>query len=239
MSKDAGSSALDRLAGRRRFIVELAAGSAVVACGAMATLAPARVQARMAGVQRADGRPRLPQGQRLLKKLRQMGGTPGDASRAKFRLRVHGEVEAPFELDFRQLLALPQSTQGLDLHCVTGWSLFDAHFEGVRISTLAAKAKVKRSARHVIFEAAHGYTCNVRIAEALAPQNLIAHRLDGKSLAHKHGGPVRGVVPDLYFWKSPKWITGIRFAKRDELGFWERRGYHNHANPWKEERYSS
>jgi len=108
----------------------------------------------------------------------------------------------------------------------------------VRIRHLADKAKVKPSARHVIFEAAHGYTANVRLDEALAEQNLVAHRLDGHSLPRRHGGPVRAVVPDLYFWKSAKWLTGIRFAERDEKGYWERRGYHDHADPWKEERHA-
>jgi DMSO/TMAO reductase YedYZ molybdopterin-dependent catalytic subunit len=227
-----------RLESRRRFIAQLGAGASVAALGGFATLASSEAQAAAMMLKRPDGRPSLPPGQRLLTSLKQMGGTPGDPSRSQFRLRVHGEVEAPFELDFRQLLAVPQVKQPLDVHCVTGWSVLGAVFEGVRISTLADKAKVKPTARHVIFEAAHGYTANVRIKEALGPQNMLAHRLDGKSLGHAYGGPVRGVVPDLYFWKSAKWITGIRFVRRDEPGFWEVRGYHNHADPWLEERHS-
>ena len=79
----------------------------------------------------------------------------------------------------------------------------------------------------------------VPIANALAPDSLIAHRYDGSALARRHGAPARAVIPQLYFWKSAKWITGIRFVRRDEPGFWETRGYHNHADPWKEERHSS
>jgi len=103
---------------------------------------------------------------------------------------------------------------------------------------LAKRAKLKKTARHVVFEAAHGYTANVPLGEALKPNVMIAHRLDGRPLQRAHGAPVRNVVPDLYFWKSAKWLTGIRFVTRDEPGYWERRGYNNHGDPWLEERYA-
>jgi DMSO/TMAO reductase YedYZ molybdopterin-dependent catalytic subunit len=120
---------------------------------------------------------------------------------------------------------------------VTKWSVLDAAFTGVRVADLAARARPKPSARHVIFEAAWGYTSNVLLREALAPNVLVAHRYDGRPFARQHGGPVRSLVPDLYFWKSAKWLTGIRFSARDEPGYWEVRGYHNHADPWREERH--
>ena len=189
------------------------------------------------GQKRPDGKPRLPPGQRLISALKPMGGDPGDPSPANFKLRVHGEVEAPFELDFIGLLALPQTEIALDVHCVTTWSAFDVPWSGVRVALLAEKAKVKGRARHVIFEAANGYTANVRLAEALAPNVLVAHKIHGKPIARPHGTPVRAVVPDLYFWKSAKWLTGIRFVTRDQPGYWETRGYNNHADPWLEERY--
>jgi DMSO/TMAO reductase YedYZ molybdopterin-dependent catalytic subunit len=107
----------------------------------------------------------------------------------------------------------------------------------VRLADLAARAKPKGSARHVVFEAAAGYTSNVPLREALAPNVLIAHRHAGQALRVPHGAPVRALVPDLYFWKSAKWLTGIRFVSADRPGYWETRGYHNHADPWKEERY--
>jgi DMSO/TMAO reductase YedYZ molybdopterin-dependent catalytic subunit len=107
----------------------------------------------------------------------------------------------------------------------------------VRVADLAARAKVKPSAHHVIFEAANGYTSNVLLREALAPDVLVAHRLDGTPLSRDHGAPARALVPSLYFWKSAKWVQGIKFVSQDEPGFWEVRGYHNHADPWKEERY--
>lgn len=166
-----------------------------------------------------------------------MGGEPGDPSPGAFRLRVHGLVERELQLDFAGLLALPQVTLALDVHCVTGWSVLGAEWTGVRLADLAARAGVKPEARHVVFEAAKGYTTNVRLAEALRPDALVAHRLGGAPLGRANGAPVRGVVPGLYFWKSAKWLTGVRFVARDEPGYWETRGYHNHADPWREERY--
>ena len=132
---------------------------------------------------------------------------------------------------------MPQIDQTCDVHCVTKWTLLDAHFTGVRISDLAARAKVKRAARYVIFEAAHGYTANVPMREAMKPTSLVAHRYEGGPLPRQHGAPARALVPDLYFWKSAKWLTGIRFSSTDAPGYWEVRGYHNHGDPWLEERY--
>jgi hypothetical protein len=132
---------------------------------------------------------------------------------------------------------LPQTELTCDVHCVTGWTMLDAKFTGVKVSELAKKARVLSSARHVIFEAANGYTSNVRLAEATAPSVIIAHKHNGQPLARPHGPPARAIVPDLYFWKSAKWITGIKFVKKDIPGYWETRGYHNHADPWTEERY--
>ena len=166
-----------------------------------------------------------------------MGGDAGDPSPSKFRLRVHGEVEAPFELGFAELLELPQRRARARRPLRHRLDGARRQVEGVRITDLAERAKVKSRARHVIFEAAHGYTANVPLREALKPNVARRARLDGAPLPRSHGAPVRAVVPDLYFWKSAKWLTGIRFVERDEPGYWETRGYHNHADPWKEERY--
>jgi DMSO/TMAO reductase YedYZ molybdopterin-dependent catalytic subunit len=228
--------ALTELRSRRNFVREAAIGTTIVALGGLYFFAdPARGGD---GEMRPDGRPRVPPGQRVLKALKPMGGEPGSALRQDFRLRISGEVEQPLELDFAQLSSVGMSELPLDVHCVTGWSVLGARFKGVRIADLAAKAKARASARYVIFEAAHGYTANVPIREALSPEALVAFDLDGQPLRSPHGAPVRAVVPDLYFWKSPKWLTGIRFVTRDEPGYWERRGYNNHGDPWREERYS-
>ena len=219
---------------RREFIRTASAGTAIAALGGVYTIA----EDGFVPAARADGRPRVPPGQRVIQQLKPMGGAEGDPSRSAWKFKVHGEVEKPYEIDFRELYKMPQVTKKLDVHCVTGWSRLDAEWKGVLFKTLAERAKVKDTARHVVFEAARGYTTNVRLDEAINDKNMLAHRLDGKSLPVPNGAPVRGVVPDLYFWKSAKWITGMKFVRRDEPGYWEVRGYNNHADPWKEERYS-
>ena len=229
--------ALERLKSRRAFLRSAANGTLVAAFGGLYALNDALTREAHAA-QRSDGRPRLPPGQRVISALRPMGGEPGDPRRSQFQLRIHGEVATPLTLDFAALLRLPQITQTSDVHCVTSWSVLDARFTGVRISELAKRAGVKPTARHVIFEAAHGYTANVRLEAAMAANAMVVHELAGSALPRAHGGPVRAVVPELYFWKSAKWLTGIRFVRRDEPGYWETRGYHNHADPWKEERYA-
>ena len=229
------SPEVERALERRDFLRAAAAGTIVSAMGGLAVVLPQSATAKPG--RRADGRPQVPPGQKVIRRLRRMGGEPGDAAVSRYRLKIHGEVERPFELSFRELLALPQTKQKSDVHCVTGWSVLGASFEGVSVAALTKKAKLKRSARYVIFEAAHGYSTNIRLRDALRPDVLVAHRLDDRPLGRAHGFPVRSLVPDLYFWKSAKWLTGIRFVTRDEPGYWEQRGYHNHADPWREQRF--
>jgi DMSO/TMAO reductase YedYZ molybdopterin-dependent catalytic subunit len=221
---------------RRRFIRLAASGTAMAVLGGYYLISDDATRVAEAQT-RGDGRPRLPPGQRVLKALKPMGGEPGDPSLEHFQLKVHGEVEAPFTLSYAELLSMPQTTLSVDVHCVTGWSVMGAKVKGVLLSDLAARAKLKPSARHVVFEAAHGYTANVALREALGPKVMVARELEGAPLPRTHGGPLRALVPDLYFWKSAKWLTGVRFVARDEPGFWETRGYHNHGDPWREERY--
>lgn len=228
---------LGQLRTRRRFVREAAAGTVIAALGGLYYFS----EQAYGGAEREprqDGRPRLPPGQRVIRSLKPMGGEPGSALRKDFKLVISGEVEEPFELSFEQLLEAGAVEALLDVHCVTGWSVLGARFRGVPLATLAARAKPRPTARHVIFEAAHGYTANVPLQEALAPDVLVAYELDGQPLRQPHGAPVRAVVPGLYFWKSPKWLTGIRFSSRDQPGYWERRGYNNHGDPWREERYA-
>ncbi len=235
---DPSLDARPRLRDRRDFIKKAVAGTAVVALGgAFYRIASDDLTRKAQAETRTDGRKRLPPGQKVISRLKPMGGTPGSPSAKDFKLRVHGQVKNPFILDYEELIKLPKSEQASDVHCVTGWSVLGAEFIGVKVSLLAEKAGVRDTARHVIFEAAHGYTANVRLDEATADNVMVAYRLNGKPFARKHGAPVRGLVPDLYFWKSAKWLTGIRFVSRDQPGYWEVRGYHNHADPWLEERY--
>jgi hypothetical protein len=221
----------------RRNFLKAVAGTAVVFLGGVGyVLADDAEFRKLANQLRPDGRKRLPPGQYPLERLRPMGGTAGDPSPGAFALQVHGAVEEPYRLDFAQLLALPQTEEVCDVHCVTKWSVLGARWTGVRVSELAARARPRPDARYVIFEAAAGYTANVELAEAMKPNVLVAHRHEGRPLSRPNGPPVRALVPDRYFWKSAKWLTGIRFSTHDEPGYWETRGYHNHADPWLEER---
>lgn len=222
----------------RRTALQLTAGAVVAVGGAWYLVGRPHEQERHADELRPDGKKRVPPSQIVITWLKPMGGDPGDPDPSRWRLRVHGEVKKPFELDYAGLLKLPQTEQLADVHCVTKWSCLDVPWTGVRIMDLAEKAGVKESARHVILEAANGYTSNVLLEEALAPDSLVAHHARGEPLADENGPPVRALIPQLYFWKSAKWLTGIRFAAEDEPGYWETRGYHNHADPWLEERYA-
>ena len=223
---------------RRTFLRAAMAGTVVIGLGGAAyVLADDEEERRARETRRPDGKPRLPPNQYLLKHLRPMGGEEGDPSPSAFRLQVSGEVDNPFSIDFAELLAMPQVDQTCDVHCVTKWTVLDSHWTGVTIADLAARAKVRSSARYAVMEAANGYTANVPLREALKPTSLVAHRLEGDAIPRPHGPPVRALIPDLYFWKSAKWLTGIRFSQTDQPGYWEVRGYHNRGDPWREERY--
>jgi DMSO/TMAO reductase YedYZ molybdopterin-dependent catalytic subunit len=224
---------------RRELIKTAAAGTVIMGLGgALYRLATDDMTRKAMADGRADGKKRLPPGQRLIEKLKPMGGEEGPGDVKSFKLRVHGLVKTELELDYKALLKLPQVEKVADVHCVTGWTVIDSIWKGVQISTLAEQAGMKDDARYVILEGANGFTANVPLKEATADYALVTYRLDGKPFSVEHGAPVRGLIPDLYFWKSTKWLTGLKFVKDDEPGYWEQRGYNNHADPWKEERYA-
>lgn len=225
-----------KLQDRRTFIKQAACGSFIAVMGGLYYFNDGLTRQARAET-RPDGRRRLPPGQRVIEQLKPMGGVPGNPDPSALRIKLSGEVERELSLSFKELLALPAVELTVDVHCVTGWSLLDARFKGVRLADLANTAGVKPSARHAVFDAAAGYTANVLRHEALAPNALLAYEHNGQPLGRAHGAPLRMVVPDLYFWKSAKWLTGVRFTRNDEPGYWEKRGYHNHADPWREERY--
>jgi len=181
---------------------------------------------------------RLPPGQKEVKNWPVLDlGVQPDVKPANWRLRVTGLVEKPQAWTLKEFYALPQRDVVSDIHCVTAWSRYDNHWRGVAGRTILDLVRPKADARHVVFHAYDGYTTNVRLA-AFADENvLLAHSWEGKPIAREHGGPVRVVVPDWYFWKSAKWITRIEISAVDRPGFWETRGYHNEGDPWKEERY--
>ena len=157
---------------------------------------------------------------------------------ATWDFRVFGEVDAPFTLTWEQFKELPRKQVHTDVHCVTRWSKLDTAWEGVPFSHIAEVAQPRPAARFVIFHAEGGYTSNVPLATAMQPDCLLAWSYDGQPLTAEHGYPLRAIVPGTYFWKSAKWLRGVEFSTEDRLGFWERNGYSNSADPWKEERYS-
>ena len=183
---------------------------------------------------------RLPPGQHLTEKwpVLHAGDVPDYPELATWTFRVFGEVEQELELSWEQFNELPRAANVQDIHCVTRWSRFDTQFEGVHWRELAALVRPKPSAHFAIAHAEAGFTTNVPIAFLADENALLATHANGEPLAPEHGYPLRLVIPRKYFWKSAKWLRGIELRATDELGFWERYGYHNDADPWTEERYS-
>lgn len=154
-------------------------------------------------------------------------------------LRVWGEIEEPKQFSFNEFRSLPTTTIQTDLHCVTRWSKLDTHWTGVQFKDfLSHLPPLKPSARFILWHCEHGFTANVPLEIMLEDDAMLAYLFEGKELDPEHGFPLRALVPKKYFWKSAKWLRGIEFLSEDQLGFWERYGYNNHADPWQEERYS-
>ena len=156
----------------------------------------------------------------------------------RWSFTIEGLVRAPAHWTWDEFTALPAQQFVVDIHCVTKWSKLDTHWEGVSIDTLFEAIDLDPRARYVTAFSDGGYTTNIPLPELINGQAFVAYRYDGQPLAPEHGGSARLVVPHLYFWKSAKWVRGLRLLERDEPGFWESLGYNNHGDPWKEERYS-
>jgi DMSO/TMAO reductase YedYZ molybdopterin-dependent catalytic subunit len=181
---------------------------------------------------------RLPPGQYLTEKWPVLhAGSVPKTDLATWDFTVSGEVEQPLRLTWEELTALPATEIKLDIHCVTRWSRFDTRFKGVHWRDLAALASPKPTGRFVVAQAEQGFTANVPLAAIEDENALIAYDADGEPLTPEHGWPLRLVVPSKYFWKSAKWLRGLELLDHDQPGFWERYGYHNEADYWKEERY--
>lgn len=136
---------------------------------------------------------------------------------------------------WQEFQALPQETPTVDIHCVTRWSKFGTTWRGVSVDTLLAGADTE--AGFAMVESYGGYTANVPLADISGGRAWIVHEYDGQPLTPEHGGPARMLIPHLYFWKSAKWVRGIRLMERDQQGFWEALGYHDYGDPWREQRY--
>jgi DMSO/TMAO reductase YedYZ molybdopterin-dependent catalytic subunit len=187
---------------------------------------------------RPGDRPRLPPGQLVTEKwpVLHYGLVPSVDVRT-WRFEIRGAVETPFSLGWDELLAMPRRETVCDIHCVTRWSRFDNVFEGIPVTALLARAKPTRGAGFALVHAEHGFTTNVPLSDLDRPANLLALRHNGRDLDPEHGGPVRLVIPHLYFWKSAKWVRGIELLEEDYPGFWEQNGYHMRGEPWSEERF--
>ena len=182
---------------------------------------------------------RLPPGQYLTEKWPVLhAGSVPRTDLATWDFRVWGEVEEPLSLNWEELTALPATEITLDIHCVTRWSRFDTTFRGVHWRELAPLVRPTPGARFVVAHAEQGFTSNVPLEFLEDDDALLAYEAEGEPLTPDHGWPLRLVIPRKYFWKSAKWLRGLELRATDRPGFWERYGYHNDADYWKEERYS-
>jgi DMSO/TMAO reductase YedYZ molybdopterin-dependent catalytic subunit len=183
---------------------------------------------------------RVPPGQRLTEKwpVLHYGAIP-DIDISTWTFRLFGLVEKERKIGHQEFMSLPRVKIFSDIHCVTKWSKLDNLWEGVSTGLLRELVSISPKARFAMIHSAGGFVTNLTLSDFFEPDVLLAVNHGGKPLSLEHGYPVRLVVPRLYFWKSAKWVVGIEFIDEDRLGFWESHGYHQHGDPWKEERYSN
>lgn len=192
---------------------------------------------------------RLPPGQALTNRFPVLHYGPVPRfNAATWDVRVFGEVEAEQRWTWNEFNKLPRTKVKMDLHCVTRWSKFDTDWEGVSLKTLIDQGliQLKPTAKYLLQHCEYGFTVNIPVEVALAPNFLLATHYDGQPLEADHGYPLRGVIGAIpgselktpYLWKGGKWIRGLEFLAQDRLGFWEQAGYHNEADVWKEQRFS-
>ncbi len=181
---------------------------------------------------------RLPPGQYLTERfpVLHVGDVPTYAP-GEWNLTIGGLVNNPFALTFEELTALPSVTLTTDIHCVTKWSKFDTVWRGVKLKDILDRAGIQSDATHVMGHAEYGYTANLPLEDALLDESMVVWEYEGEPIEPIHGGPVRLLVPNLYFWKSPKWLRGIELMNADKPGFWERNGYHMYGDPFREQRH--
>jgi DMSO/TMAO reductase YedYZ molybdopterin-dependent catalytic subunit len=181
---------------------------------------------------------RLPPGQYLTDRfpVLHVGDVPTYGP-GEWDLTVTGLVDRPFVVSLDELKAMPSVTLTFDIHCVTKWSKFDTSWTGVRVRDLLDQAGVQAGATHVLEHAEYGYTTNLPIADITTDEAIVAYAFEGEEIEPIHGGPVRIVVPHLYFWKSAKWVRALELRDNDKPGFWEQNGYHMYGDPFTEQRH--
>ncbi|CAN7320563.1 sulfite oxidase-like oxidoreductase [Pararhizobium sp. LjRoot235] len=182
---------------------------------------------------------RLPPGQHLVNNwpVLDLGQKPRIHT-AEWALQIIGAVENPVKLDRDAFRRLPQSNKLSDIHCVTTWSRYDNRWQGVSTHDMLDLVMPKPEARFVMLTSYDGYTTNLPLEDFASKDGILATHWEGEPLTRDHGGPMRLVIPHLYFWKSAKWLRRIEFLLGDQAGFWERNGYHMLGDPWREQRYS-
>lgn len=184
------------------------------------------------------GMPRLPVGQHETTRWPVLDlGIKPDVPRERWTLTVDGACAHPVTLSWADMMALDVVEDTSDFHCVTTWSRLDMRWRGVRFADVVALAEPHDDAQVAMCHAYDGYSTNVPLVEALKPDVLLVHEVDGAPLPRDHGGPVRMITPQLYAWKGAKWIARIELLTEDAPGFWEQRGYSNTAHPWRDDRY--
>ncbi len=166
-----------------------------------------------------------------------MGPTP-EVDLATWRFSIKNGPRPLASWSWSEFEALPRTQWNGDIHCVTQWSKFDTQWEGVSIDDLFAAAGIVPPTPYLLAQSYDGYDTNVPVADLVGGRGMIATRYADAMLPAEHGGPARLLVPHLYFWKSAKWVKGLRFTPRNEAGFWELRGYHLYGDPWREQRYT-
>jgi DMSO/TMAO reductase YedYZ molybdopterin-dependent catalytic subunit len=183
-----------------------------------------------------DDPSRLPPGQYLTRDFPVLsaGPTPHTAL-DQWSFKIDGEVDRPVSWRWDEFLALPAETPTVDIHCVTKWSKFDTSWKGVSVDFLLERAPTE--AGYLTAWSDGGYTTNLALEDVTGGRAWVAYEYAGEPLEPEHGGPARLLVPHLYFWKSAKWVRGLTLTLEDEPGFWETYGYHNHGDPWLEQRY--
>ena len=185
-------------------------------------------------------RTRLPPGQHVVTDFPVLSAGPTPRISTEdwtFTLKVGPRIVAKW--NWAEFNALPQTKMTRDIHCVTTWSKFNTFWEGVLIDDLLAAANLEAPTAYALAHSYGGYSTNVPSADLLVGKAMVATKYAGQPLAAEHGGPARLLVPHLYFWKSAKWVNALQFTERDELGFWELRGYHRYGDPWREQRYTN
>ena len=182
---------------------------------------------------------RVPPGQEVTEKWPVLqDGKVSNIHASRWIFTISGMVEKERNMSYQEFMSLPRVKIFSDIHCVTGWSKLNNLWEGVSTRVVGELSRILPEARFVIVHAARGFTTNLSLDDFFESDVLFAIKRNNKVLSPEHGYPVRLVVPRLYFWKSAKWVVGVEFTEEDRKGFWESRGYHNHGDPWKEERYS-